>query len=44
MPLSLAEEAGRRLGWPLEVIDDAGHVPHIERPAAFLEELARTRG
>ena len=25
--------------WPLHVIDDAGHVPHIERPNAFLAAL-----
>jgi 2-hydroxymuconate-semialdehyde hydrolase len=44
VPLTLAEEAASRLDWPLKVIDDAGHVPHIERPGAFLEELTRTRG
>ncbi|NIK55985.1 alpha/beta hydrolase [Kribbella shirazensis] len=43
VPLALAEEAARRLDWPLRVIEDAGHVPHIERPAAFLEEVTRTR-
>lgn len=42
--LGVAEEAHDRLGWPLHVVDDAGHVPHIERPGAFLEELARTQG
>ncbi|RZT12629.1 2-succinyl-6-hydroxy-2,4-cyclohexadiene-1-carboxylate synthase [Kribbella sp. VKM Ac-2569] len=42
VPLRLAEEARTRLGWPLKVIGDAGHVPHIERPAAFLEEVTRT--
>ena len=40
VPLSLAEETSGRLGWPLRVIDRAGHVPHIERPAEFLEALA----
>ncbi|MEV0283967.1 alpha/beta hydrolase [Kribbella sp. NPDC050820] len=43
VPLELAIEASGRLGWQLRVIDDAGHVPHIERPDAFLAELARTR-
>ncbi len=38
--LSLAEETSRRLGWPLHVIDDAGHVPHIEQPEGFLRALA----
>ena len=27
------------IGWPLEVIDDVGHAPHMERPGAFLEGL-----
>lgn len=43
VPLELAIEASGRLGWELRVIDDAGHVPHIEQPDAFLEEVARTR-
>ena len=38
-PLRLAEGAGSRLGWPVYVIDDAGHVPHIEQPDAFLVAL-----
>jgi pimeloyl-ACP methyl ester carboxylesterase len=40
VPLGLGEAASVRLGWPLRVIDDAGHVPHIEQPDAFLEALA----
>ncbi len=46
VPLDLATTASTRLGWPLQVIDDAGHVPHIEQPDAFvnvLEETTRTR-
>jgi len=39
VPLDLAEEASARLDWPLHVIDEAGHVPHIERPDAFLRAL-----
>jgi pimeloyl-ACP methyl ester carboxylesterase len=35
----LAERASVRLGWPLHVIDDAGHVPHIERTHAFVDGL-----
>jgi 2-hydroxymuconate-semialdehyde hydrolase len=35
----VGESASTRLGWPLAVIDDAGHVPHIERPEAFSEVL-----
>jgi pimeloyl-ACP methyl ester carboxylesterase len=39
VPLGLGEAAMTRLGWPLHVIDDAGHVPHIERPDGFLRGL-----
>jgi pimeloyl-ACP methyl ester carboxylesterase len=39
VPLSLGEEASARLGWPLRVIGDTGHVPHIEAPEAFLGAL-----
>jgi 2-hydroxymuconate-semialdehyde hydrolase len=35
----VGEAASTRLGWPLGVVDDAGHVPHIERPEAFLKAL-----
>jgi 2-hydroxymuconate-semialdehyde hydrolase len=37
--LSHAERASARLGWPLRVVDEAGHVPHIERTEAFLNAL-----
>ena len=40
VPVGFAESASTRLGWPLHVIDDAGHVPHIEQPQAFLDALA----
>ncbi len=33
--LRLAETASARLAWSLHVVDDAGHVPHIEQPDAF---------
>jgi pimeloyl-ACP methyl ester carboxylesterase len=42
VPLSLAEGASARLDWPLRVIDETGHVPHIERTEAFLEALVPT--
>jgi pimeloyl-ACP methyl ester carboxylesterase len=42
--LGLGEAASTRLGWPLHVIEDTGHAPHIERPDAFLEALPRERG
>ncbi len=34
------ERASSTYGWPLHVIDEAGHVPHVERPGAFLGALA----
>jgi len=43
--IKLATAARDRFGWPLQVIGEAGHVPHIEQPAAFthaIEELTRT--
>lgn len=39
VPLALGEAAAARLGWPLHVIDRAGHVPHIERRDAWLDAL-----
>jgi pimeloyl-ACP methyl ester carboxylesterase len=39
VPLTVAEWASARFGWPLRVIDAAGHVPHIERTEAFLNAL-----
>jgi pimeloyl-ACP methyl ester carboxylesterase len=38
MRLRIAEEASARYGWPLEVIEDAGHLS-IERPGAFRAAL-----
>jgi pimeloyl-ACP methyl ester carboxylesterase len=39
VPLGLAEAASTRLGWPLHVVDAAGHVPHVEQPDALTEAL-----
>jgi 2-hydroxymuconate-semialdehyde hydrolase len=39
VPLELAERTSERLGWPLTVIEAAGHVPHVERPDDFLEAI-----
>jgi 2-hydroxymuconate-semialdehyde hydrolase len=44
VPLGLAEAASARLGWPLHVIDEAGHAPHIERADAFVDALHVTLG
>jgi pimeloyl-ACP methyl ester carboxylesterase len=35
MPLKYAERAGAKFGWPLYVIDDAGHIAMAEQPAKF---------
>ena len=43
-PRHLAETASSKLGWPLHVIDDAGHVPHIEQPEGFLRTLDTALG
>jgi pimeloyl-ACP methyl ester carboxylesterase len=39
VPLAVGEAAAARHGWPLHVIDDAAHAPHIERPEAFVAAL-----
>jgi len=37
--LDHGEAASARLGWTLHVVDDAGHVPHVEQPEAFQRAL-----
>lgn len=44
VPWRVAEAASERLGWPLRGIDDAGHLPHVERPDAFRAALATVTG
>ena len=39
VPLGVAERAAADLGWPLHVVEDVAHVPHIEDPGAFLDGL-----
>ena len=39
VPLALADRASAQYGWPLHVVEQAGHVPHIERTHDFLEVL-----
>lgn len=39
VPRRVAEAASDRFAWPLRVIDDAGHLPHVERPDAFVDAL-----
>jgi len=38
--LQLAEAAGSAFGWRLHVVDDAGHVPHLEQPDRFVRALS----
>jgi pimeloyl-ACP methyl ester carboxylesterase len=38
-PLSIAEEASKRLGWNLRVIDNAADDPALEQPEAFMVAL-----
>jgi pimeloyl-ACP methyl ester carboxylesterase len=37
--VAVAEAASERYGWPLEVIEEAGDDPPLERPQAFLRAL-----
>ena len=41
MPLAAAQQASVRYGWPLDVIDDAGHFLGADQPEAFLGSLRR---
>jgi DNA-binding CsgD family transcriptional regulator len=38
--ISRAAQLGTALSVPLTSIDDAGHLPHVEQPDAFLDALA----
>jgi pimeloyl-ACP methyl ester carboxylesterase len=40
VPLRVAQIASARQGWPLSVVEDAAHVPHIEQPESFVDTLA----
>jgi 2-hydroxymuconate-semialdehyde hydrolase len=42
-PLTLAHAASTRLGWPLHVIDEAAHVPHLEQPDRFVDRMPAVR-
>lgn len=39
VPRAIGEDASARLGWPLHVVDEAGHLPHVDAPIAFSEAL-----
>jgi pimeloyl-ACP methyl ester carboxylesterase len=37
--LRIAELARARFGWPLQVIENAGHLPMVEQPESFMRAL-----
>jgi 2-hydroxymuconate-semialdehyde hydrolase len=39
VPLAIAETAAGHHNWPLQIVEDAAHAPHIEQPEAFVEAL-----
>jgi pimeloyl-ACP methyl ester carboxylesterase len=43
MRLRIAEEASARYGWPLHVVEDAGHFA-VEQPEAFQGALRAALG
>jgi 2-hydroxymuconate-semialdehyde hydrolase len=44
VPIATATAAADRHGWPLRVVEDAAHAPHIEQPERFVEELTTILG
>lgn len=43
-PLAVAEDASRRYGWPLRVIEGAADEPALEQPRAFVHALRAALG
>jgi pimeloyl-ACP methyl ester carboxylesterase len=39
VPLAIGQAAAKDHGWPLHVIDDAAHAPHVETPDSFAATL-----
>jgi 2-hydroxymuconate-semialdehyde hydrolase len=39
VPVGIADEAARRHGWPVHVVEDAAHAPHVEQPEQFVAAL-----
>lgn len=44
VPLSIGRGAAARHGWPMHVVEDAAHVPHIEQPDLFCDQLESIAG
>ncbi len=38
------ERLSARLGWPIRMVEDAGHLPHVEQPEAFVDALRAALG
>lgn len=43
MPVRGAERASTRYGWPLRVAENAGHLPHLERPETVIQVIRELR-
>lgn len=41
-PVDHARTRSARLGWPMAIIDGAGHLPHVEQPDAFVKALTES--
>jgi pimeloyl-ACP methyl ester carboxylesterase len=39
VPVAVGEAAAASQGWPLHVVDDAAHAPHVEQPERFVQAL-----
>lgn len=44
VPVTVAEAAHARWGWPLRVIEGAGHLPHVEQPDRFVDAVTAVVG
>ena len=44
MKFRIAKKVSVDTGWPLAAIDDCGHVPFVDQPAAFLDALDQAMG
>lgn len=44
LPLQIAERTASAVGWPLHVIENAGHLPHVEQPDDFIDSLQAVIG
>ena len=40
VPLAIGEAAASSCGWPLHVVDETAHAPHVEAPDRFVSALA----